>query len=73
MLFVFQIEFERYYLVRYELKGQGVDLEPKGILDINNEGYVLVYGKVDFENKQGVKVLKVSTPNFNTINKSLIS
>jgi len=59
MLFVFQIELERSYLVRYELKGQGVDLEPKGILDIDKEGYVLVHGKVDFER---FKVLKVSTP-----------
>ncbi|KAG1927636.1 cadherin-like protein [Pimephales promelas] len=52
-----KIELERSYLVRYELKGQGVDLEPKGILNITQEGYVLVYGKVDFE---GFKVLKLT-------------
>lgn len=62
MLFVFQIELESSYLVKYHLKGQGVDLEPKGILSIDKEGYILVHGKVDFENKQGIKVLRVSTP-----------
>lgn len=57
-----QIELERSYLVRYQLKGQGVDTEPTGILDIDKEGNVLVYRKLDFENKQGIKVLRVSTP-----------
>ncbi|KAG1925183.1 cadherin-like protein [Pimephales promelas] len=51
-----KIELERSYSVRYVLKGQGVDLEPTGILNIDKEGYVLVYGKVDFE---GFKVLKL--------------
>ena len=62
MLFVFQIGLNETYLVRFQLKGQGVDLEPKGILNIDKEGNISVYGKVDFENKQGIKVLKVSTP-----------
>ncbi|XP_056126664.1 cadherin-like protein 26 isoform X2 [Rhinichthys klamathensis goyatoka] len=55
-----KIELDRSYLVRYELKGQGVDLEPTGILDIDRDGKVSVYRKVDFENKQGIKVLKAT-------------
>ncbi|KAK7131874.1 hypothetical protein R3I93_018440 [Phoxinus phoxinus] len=53
-----KIELERSYLFRYQLRGQGVDEEPKGILNIDHEGYVLVYKKLDFENKQGIKIVK---------------
>ncbi|XP_056126668.1 cadherin-like protein 26 isoform X2 [Rhinichthys klamathensis goyatoka] len=55
-----KIELDRSYLVRYELKGQGVDLEPKDILSIDGDGKVSVKRKVDFENKQGIKVLKAT-------------
>ncbi|XDV45491.1 hypothetical protein PO909_013581 [Leuciscus waleckii] len=55
-----KIELNQSYLIKYQLKGQGVDLEPTGILNIDKKGYVLVYGKVDFENKQGIKVLKLT-------------
>ncbi|XP_077060725.1 cadherin-like protein 26 [Siphateles boraxobius] len=53
-----KIQLERSYLYRYQLKGQGVDSDPKGILDIDKDGNVLVYGKVDFENEKGIQVIK---------------
>lgn len=62
MLFVFQIELDRSYLVKFQLHGQGVDEEPKKVLEIDNKGYVSVLKKLDYENSQGIKILKVSTP-----------
>ncbi|XP_051515748.1 cadherin-like protein 26 isoform X2 [Myxocyprinus asiaticus] len=44
------IELEKTYLVNFELKGEGVDQEPKNILLINRDtGEIDVYGKVDYE------------------------
>ncbi|XP_067302917.1 cadherin-like protein 26 isoform X2 [Pseudorasbora parva] len=62
-----KIEIARSYLVRYQLTGQGVDKEPMGLLKIDNEGYVLVHRKVDYENKEGIKILHLT---FEAVNKS---
>lgn len=59
MLFVFQVELERAYIVHFKLHGQGVDKEPKGVLSIKDTGEVLVHKKMDYE--EGPKILKVST------------
>ncbi len=60
MLFVFQVELDRSYLVNYILHGDGVDKDPKNILSIDKLGNVLVHGKVDYES--GPKILRVSSP-----------
>lgn len=59
MLFVFQIELDRSYLLRFNLSGKGVD---EGVLKIDDNGYVSVLRKVDYENSDDSKMLKVSTP-----------
>ncbi|XP_051961179.1 cadherin-like protein 26 isoform X2 [Xyrauchen texanus] len=54
------IELEKTYLVNFELKGEGVDQEPKNILLINKEtGVINVYGKVDYEAIDVTKKLKL--------------
>ncbi|KAF4077894.1 hypothetical protein AMELA_G00193250 [Ameiurus melas] len=44
------INLDKKYLVNFVLSGNGVDLEPKGVLSINKKtGEILVHKKVDYE------------------------
>ncbi|XP_067302920.1 cadherin-like protein 26 [Pseudorasbora parva] len=62
-----KIEIERSYLVKLQLKGQGVDKEPMGLLKMDHKGYISVHRKVDYENPQGIKVLNLT---FEAVNNS---
>ncbi|XP_067303574.1 cadherin-like protein 26 [Pseudorasbora parva] len=55
-----KIEIERSYLVKLQLKGQGVDKEPMGLLKMDHKGYISVHRKVDYENTLGIKVLNLT-------------
>ncbi|XP_053542215.1 cadherin-like protein 26 [Ictalurus punctatus] len=49
------INVERDYLVRYFLKGRGIDEDPKDVLSINfRTGEVLVHKKVDYETNRNL-------------------
>lgn len=54
---VLKIKIERNYLVYFELFGEGVDEEPKGVLSIDKEsGTLYVHRAVDYEEKTVLKV-----------------
>ncbi|KAJ0023247.1 hypothetical protein NQD34_003146, partial [Periophthalmus magnuspinnatus] len=47
-----QIDIDRAYRVHFELSGEGVDQEPKGVLSIDKEsGILFVHKPVDYEEK----------------------
>lgn len=59
---VLQVTIDRKYQVLFNLKGQGVDKDPKGVLRIEEAtGRILVYGPVDFEEYQVLKVSFLQT------------
>ncbi|XP_062312647.1 LOW QUALITY PROTEIN: cadherin-like protein 26 [Osmerus eperlanus] len=52
-----QIQIERTYRVQFELMGEGVDKEPKGLLSIDKaSGTVLVHKAVDYEEHQNLRL-----------------
>ncbi|XP_030623659.1 cadherin-like protein 26 [Chanos chanos] len=51
-----QLSLEKKFMLNFVVHGQGVDEDPKGILEIDNEGVITVHKKVDYEK---YKVLRV--------------
>ncbi|XP_023181434.1 cadherin-like protein 26 [Xiphophorus maculatus] len=52
-----KVTIDRKYQVLFDLKGQGVDKDPKGVLRIEEStGRILAYGPVDFEEYQVLKL-----------------
>ncbi|KAM8757249.1 cadherin-like protein 26 [Acanthopagrus schlegelii] len=52
-----KINIEREYLIYFDIYGEGVEKEPKGVLSINkNTGIMYVHKPVDFEEKQVLKL-----------------
>ncbi|XP_041702612.1 cadherin-13 [Coregonus clupeaformis] len=51
------INVEKNFRVGFHLHGQGVDLDPKGILSVNtNTGEILVHGKLNYEDHNKLKL-----------------
>ncbi|XP_059185589.1 cadherin-like protein 26 [Centropristis striata] len=63
-----QIKVERDYLVGFELYGEGVDKEPKGVLSIDKDsGIVFVHKALDYEEKQVLRLkFEAKNPNLST-------
>uniref|UniRef100_A0A3Q1K209 Cadherin domain-containing protein n=1 Tax=Anabas testudineus TaxID=64144 RepID=A0A3Q1K209_ANATE len=55
----------REYLVYFDIYGEGVDKEPKGVISINQDGTLFVHKPVDYEMKTMLKlVFEVRKPDF---------
>ncbi len=54
---VLQVNIKQDVLMHFELFGQGVDEEPKGVLSINGDtGMVYVHKALDYEERKMLKV-----------------
>lgn len=51
-----QINLERDYLVYFDIYGEGINENPKGVLSIDQEGTLFVHKPVDYEEKTVLKV-----------------